>query len=70
MEAAQPLMAVQPAQPAKPAQTPQPTGAAEQQEAAIGSRMWYMWRGQLHVGSTDVGPATIWSERVTCIPAL
>ncbi|MPC19150.1 hypothetical protein E2C01_012058 [Portunus trituberculatus] len=30
----------------------------------------HLWRGQLRVGSIDVGAATLWSEYMTCIPAL
>ena len=65
-------MAEHSAQLVKPAQAPQnnDTTTPREEEARSSSAMWYMWRGQLFVGFIDVGSAILWSENVTCIPAL
>ncbi|XP_063875017.1 uncharacterized protein LOC135108176 [Scylla paramamosain] len=49
-----------------------PSRRANYQEAADRSKkaLVHLWRGQLRVGSVDVGAATLWSEYMTCIPAL
>lgn len=49
-----------------------PSKKANQQEVVNQPKkdLVHLWRGQLRVGSIDVGAATLWSEYMTCIPAL
>lgn len=70
MQCALPMHAVHTKQNMNSVRPKQPSGAAVQEVGASGPPMWYMWRGELHVGTIDVGSATIWSQHVTCIPAL